>query len=337
MDHSAKETTFNSRRQILASLPTEQDNAPFFSKRKSSFRDCHHWNMSQEERIQWISNTSPVLGALRVFNCGIFVEAHGHWWERSNQPEGILIYCTDGKGGYQQGDRTWTIETGDLLYCPPLTQHRYWADKDQPWTICWMHLSGEQLPHYEQLLGLGKAGPVRHIGVHHDIIDDFTRLVNNPPSPVNESRWFGIQAKAITVLGHIATLPHNISDILEAYGPIQKAIALMTASLDAPFDLPRFAREAGCSIGHFTRRFTKVIGQPPRDWFIQQKMERACMLLSVPHARVKDVAARLNYPDPLYFNRLFKRIIGVPPGQYRQSLSEDDSLSPHRLWQDGPR
>jgi AraC family transcriptional regulator, arabinose operon regulatory protein len=308
-------------------VPSETANEPFFSKQERSYADCYRWALTDAERRQWIDCRSPVLRALRVFSCGIFVEAREHQWERSNLPEGILIYCTEGKGYYRQADRTYEVQPGDLLYCPPGTQHRYWADAEHPWTIYWMHLSGELLPHFERLLGLIERGPVRHIGLHDNISTDFTLLVTHPPAAsATDSEWFCVQANAVAILGHIAALPHNIAEIAAAYGPIQKAMSLMNASVDQPFDLPRFAREAGCGGRHFTRLFRRVAGVAPGDWFIQQKMRRARELLTLPNIRVKAVADRLGYTDPLYFSRLFKRIVGLPPEAYHRKVARIHGL-----------
>jgi AraC-like DNA-binding protein len=322
IDNTARPELSGKRRRSEVSVPSEVANEPFFAKQERSYGDCYRWSLTDEERRQWIAERSPVLGALRVFSCGIFVEARGHRWERDGLPEGILIYCTEGNGHYRQAGREYEVQPGDLLYCPPRTHHRYWADNEHPWAIQWMHLSGDLLPHYESLLGLVERGPVHHIGLHDDIIAGFTRLLTHPPlSAGNASQWFCIQANAFAILGHIAALPHNISDIAAAYGPIHKAIALMKTSLDQPFDLCRFAHEAGYGNRHFSRQFRRVVGVPPGDWFIQQKMRRARELLTLPNIRVKGVAARLGYTDPLYFSRIFKHIVGLPPEAYSRKAA----------------
>jgi len=307
-----------------ASVPSELAYAPVYTKQARFYTDCYRWELTDEQRRQWVNARSALLGGLRVFSCGIFVEARGHWWKRASLPEGVLIYCTEGRGHYRQGDREWAVQPGDLLYAPPRTNHRYWADEEHPWTIYWMHLSGNLLPDYERHLGLIKRGPVRHIGLHDDLVADFTRLVIQHPTSTNEADWFCIQANAVAILGRIAGLPHNIADIAAAYGPIQKAIALMTASLDQPFDMPRFAREAGYGSRHFIRQFQRVTGLAPGDWFIRQKMQRARTLLSLPHIQVKEVAARLSYTDPLYFSRIFKQVVGSSPDAYRRKLTVEE-------------
>jgi AraC-like DNA-binding protein len=71
----------------------------------------------------------------------------------------------------------------------------------------------------------------------------------------------------------------------------------------------------------FSRLFRRVVGLPPGDWFIQQRMRRARELLTLPNIRIKDVAARIGYTDPLYFSRIFKRIVGIPPEAYHEKLT----------------
>jgi hypothetical protein len=84
-----------------------------------------------------------------------------------------------------------------LLYCPPRTHQGYWADAEHLWTIYWMRLSGNLLLCYENFLGLIERGPLRHIGLHADIIAGFTRLVTHPPlSSADASQWFCVQANA---------------------------------------------------------------------------------------------------------------------------------------------
>ena len=314
-------------------VPSELIREAEGAKQLSGYSDCYRWALNETERSEWMRCRSPLLSPLRVFSSGIFIEARGHDWERTGLAEGILIYCTEGKGYYSQDGREVPVQRGDLLYAQPRTHHRYRADAEQPWTIYWMHLSGEMLAEYERLLGLVSRGPVRHIGLHNDVVLEFSRLVTEPiASHPDEQSWFRLQANAIAVLSRIAALPDNIAEIASAYGPIQKAIAIMNASLHQAFDIHRFAQAARLSERHFSRQFRKITGLPPGDWFIQQKIRRALMLLTLPGIQVKQVASRLGYDDPLYFSRVFRRFVGMPPEAYRRKIfgggeSEPTSIS----------
>jgi AraC-like DNA-binding protein len=49
------------------------------------------------------------------------------------------------------------------------------------------------------------------------------------------------------------------------------------------------------------------------------KMEAACRLLDTTDHSVQRVAAALSFEDPLYFSRVFRKVIGCSPQQYRAS------------------
>lgn len=312
-------------------LPSEIALAHTWANLERTYTDCRHYWLDEAERLRWHHAPSPVLAGFQVFSCGRFVEAWGHMWERDKLPEGVLIYCVDGKGYYQADDRDWVIGAGDLLYAPPNTHHLYWADGRHPWSIYWLHLAGPQLPHYQSILGLIERGPVRHLGLRPEMIAEFDRLLANMPAnmPANasdETRWLCLQTAALSIIGHIAALPRNMAEIATAYGPIQQAIALMNESLELPFEMARYARAAGCSDRHFIRWFKQVTGNSPAAWFTQRKIQRACALLTMPNIRVKEVATRLSYEDPLYFSKVFKRVVGMSPEDYRQKLVENQHL-----------
>lgn len=300
--------------RIASEAPLEA----IFTKQTRGYKDCRFWWLEDRERIRWAGSTSPVLAGLQVFQCGLFVEAAGHQWERSGLAEGVLIYCVDGKGSFRHEGRDFKVQSGELLYAAPNTRHSYRADDDVPWTIYWMHLAGPMLPHYEKLAGLCAPVPVRRIGVHSEIVAEFGKLITRRPATgCDPSQWLRAQTNAVTILSHLAVLPHNMEELATAYGPVQKAITLMNAVIDKPFDMARFAREASLSERHFSRQFRAVTGQTPGAWFTHQKIQYACALLLIPNIRVNEVAARLSYTDPLYFSRIFKRITGQSPERYR--------------------
>jgi len=302
----------------LDDAPSENALASLWSEQARTYGDCRRWTMDDSQRRQWSQCGLPALTNLKIFSCGCFVEAWNHRWERSNHAEGVLVYCTAGKGSYRSGESEWQIAKGDLLYAPALSHHAYWADTHEPWTIFWMHLSGDALPEYEKILGLRDRGPVLHIGIQPDVISEFERLIGHPqPAGGGPCHWLGIQTTALSVLGRIAELPSNISEIATEYQVIRKSMQMMMDALDQSYDANRFAREAGYGTRHFNRMFRHVAGMPPSEWFAIRKIQRARSLLSIPNILIKEVAAQLGYDDPLYFSRVFRRITGTSPQNYQ--------------------
>ena len=65
-------------------------------------------------------------------------------------------------------------------------------------------------------------------------------------------------------------------------------------------------------------RFTDLVGMPPMQYLAQWRMQIASGLLS-GGANIATVAAETGYGSEAAFSRAFKKIVGVPPSEWRRS------------------
>ncbi|MEK4526361.1 MULTISPECIES: helix-turn-helix domain-containing protein [Paenibacillus] len=54
------------------------------------------------------------------------------------------------------------------------------------------------------------------------------------------------------------------------------------------------------------------------DFLVKLRVEKACRLLSASDMAVQDIALQVGYANAISFGRVFKRIMGVTPGDYRK-------------------
>jgi len=80
---------------------------------------------------------------------------------------------------------------------------------------------------------------------------------------------------------------------------------------------------------HLNRVFSKQIGMPPHAFQTQVRVSRAKALLRAGEA-IPLVAFLTGFADQSHLTRHFKRLVGVPPGQYLQSSKniQDNRLQP---------
>ncbi len=58
----------------------------------------------------------------------------------------------------------------------------------------------------------------------------------------------------------------------------------------------------------------------PLEYIVQLKIEKARrMLLDKPALPVREIAASVGYEDPLYFSKVFKKVVGASPKQYAEA------------------
>ncbi|WP_207062066.1 response regulator transcription factor [Motiliproteus sp. SC1-56] len=87
-----------------------------------------------------------------------------------------------------------------------------------------------------------------------------------------------------------------------------------------------------CGLGPFTfsRAFKKSMGVTFQEYLQQQRIGEAMRLLQHPSASISDVALLAGFRDFSYFSKVFKRIVGCSPTEFRGSSRGEarDCLSP---------
>ncbi len=91
----------------------------------------------------------------------------------------------------------------------------------------------------------------------------------------------------------------------------------MKSQLDKALKIEEMALYFNYSPSHFFSIFKKKTGFSPINYFNDLKIQKACQYLSFTSMSVKEISYTLGFNDPLYFSRLFKKIMGVPPLRYR--------------------
>ena len=103
--------------------------------------------------------------------------------------------------------------------------------------------------------------------------------------------------------------------------PVVKARQYIDRNYQKPISLETVAKEVYLSPAYFSAVFKKEQGLTFSDYLAQVRIERAKRLLSNMKYSVAEVAAAVGYPDQRYFSRVFKKMTGVNPLEYRKLQS----------------
>jgi two-component system, response regulator YesN len=80
------------------------------------------------------------------------------------------------------------------------------------------------------------------------------------------------------------------------------------------------SREVNVSPNYFSKLFKDETGSNFIDYLTTLRIEKAKKLLSDSKYVNKEICYQIGYSDPNYFSRIFKRIVGVTPTEYRASI-----------------
>lgn len=83
------------------------------------------------------------------------------------------------------------------------------------------------------------------------------------------------------------------------------------------------AQAIGYSEAYFCRIFKQQFGQNFTAYLAEYRIEEAKKLLIQPNVNVKEVGQRVGYPDSSYFTKVFRRLAGVSPSEYRMTMLKE--------------
>lgn len=84
--------------------------------------------------------------------------------------------------------------------------------------------------------------------------------------------------------------------------------------------LDLMAKTLNVSTFYFCKMFKKATGLTFTDYLARTRIERAKNLLLNPNVRVSEAAYDCGFISLTHFNRIFKRIVGKSPTEYRRNL-----------------
>lgn len=101
---------------------------------------------------------------------------------------------------------------------------------------------------------------------------------------------------------------------------ISQACDFMQSRLDARFNIDEVADACNLSTSRLSHLFKQQIGQGPKTWINNIRLQQARKLLINSKDSVNAIGARVGYEDPSHFTRYFKKNMGCSPRQFRQSF-----------------
>lgn len=256
---------------------------------------------------------------------GYFPKAANHSVKRKNgSKQYILLYCFNGEGTVEIDQQVITLKANSYFIIELGKSHHYYAHSKDPWSIYWIHFTGFNAQYfYNKFLAAytGTAPLVAQDAIRTAIFEELLTIAEDGYSETsleyaNISLWQLLKSFLYDTnfsLG-IKRGPDNKG--------IDAAINYMKDHLDKPLKIDDIAAFFNYSPSHFFSLFKNYTGYPPINYFNHLKMQKACQYLSFTTMNIKEISYTVGFSDPFYFSRLFKKLMGISPQNYRREYKQ---------------
>lgn len=105
---------------------------------------------------------------------------------------------------------------------------------------------------------------------------------------------------------------------------VLKAIEIIHNNSSQDISLKTIAARFNVSPAYMGQLFKTQTGKYFNDYLTTLRLQNARKMIGESDMKVNDIAKRTGFSSQTYFNRLFKRIYGTSPGEYRQAIKTRD-------------
>ena len=262
----------------------------------------------------------PLIKTLYITDIGYFPNARYHFRERKKGCNSyLLLYCINGTGIIELSQHEITLKPNMFYIIPARTPHKYKADNKNPWTIYWVHFWGENSENiYKKfsesirIEGLPVSFDERRILLLNNIME-----VLEQGYSIDNLDYINISLWQLLISFIYDEYYMKIGEPDQGHDMVKNTISYVLKNIDKPLIIKDIAEHFNYSNSHFLTLFRKKTGFTPIQYFNNLKVQKACMYLCFTDMSIKEICFSLGYNDPLYFSRLFKKIIGESPNSYR--------------------
>lgn len=234
----------------------------------------------------------------------------------------LIHYIIDGEGSYTVNNKTYHIKKNQgFLICPNVLTY-YEADKNNPWTYMWVGFNGIKAESYLNYANLNEENPIFEYSK-----DDFLKnciyemLKSKEIDYCNELKLAGLLYFFISKLAKTKKdiVNKNYYNSTELY--LEKSIEFIKNNYSYNIKISDIANYIGINRSYLTHIFKRNINIPPQKFLINYKIDKACALLENTDLSIKVIAKSVGYSDALTFSKIFKKINGNSPINYRKIVS----------------
>lgn len=238
-------------------------------------------------------------------------------------PKHWVILVLQGTMNVHLEGRDMTAGPGQLIMVPVWTLVRY-SSVEPVW---WLYIQMDDIDHWKPLTGIGpyirdyESAPLLFLQLR-TILD--ARITQNPRDVLLARHC----SRAV-----IHLLQHEMEVMSGGVNPRRKKVRdLMEAIALHPqhhWTVEEMAERVAVSPGHLTTIFREELRVSPLEAVIRHRMKSAMTLLATSDRLLEDIAASVGYRSLASFARLFRKHVGMPPGQFRKTQRQKGrSLEP---------
>ena len=238
---------------------------------------------------------------------------------RTDEPHFVFQYTLKGEGCFRYDGEEFRVPAGQGFFCDthdPKAAYYYPPEGKESYELLFCVFSGD-LAIFEEIAE--KYGRIFQLDLDSQAIQQFLKYqirAGDHCRNVTVSTSQSIEM-ASWLLSEFVNVGEQKKKIVKT-AIVDRAKVYILEHIEEKISIQNLAVFLAVTASHFSREFKKETGLSPQRYIDNLRMQHAMKLVKFTPSSIKEIAFRMGFENPAHFNRSFKRIHGITPGQARK-------------------
>ena len=234
-----------------------------------------------------------------------------------------LLYIVSGKGHFYFHGEDRVVYAGRMVLIQPRQEQRYeYFGEDKP-EVYWVHFTGSDVKNILRSYNIPMDDPVFYSGASSTYSYLFKEMIHELQNcKTGYEDLLAMYLRQIFLLVQRTRQEERPTVSTYIQEEMEFARRYFNEHYNEPISIQEYAESRNMSVCYFQRNFKQIVKHTPMQYLLTIRVNNAASLLETTDYSMAEIAAIVGYEDPLYFSRLFRKIKGVSPRDYRNLVKD---------------
>ncbi len=238
----------------------------------------------------------------------------------------MMHYIHSGKGIFKYNNKIYHIEGGQAFVIYPDVVTYYEADFEEPWFYTWIGFVGIKAEAYLTQANLSRDNPVITISDVEQLRSTLQQMeAVNTSKPGSELRLLSLLYNFLAQIIEEAGIDcPAVTNIDKGGLYIRKALDFIGSNYSEHIAVSDIAQYVGLNRSYLCILFKNYLNITPKEFIVNYRVGKACELMQNGVLSIGEVGRLVGYEDQLFFSKVFKKVKGISPKEYKRKRSQSN-------------